>query len=95
QLSNMLELAHIITKGARARDECRGAHYKPEFEIKEPEKGSPDFEREKASYEAAYHAQQEKWLRTTIAIPGKDGAPELSYEPVNTSLVEPKPRKYD
>ena len=27
----MLELAHVITAGALARNESRGAHYKPEF----------------------------------------------------------------
>lgn len=31
QLYYMLELAHVITLGARLRDESRGAHYKPEF----------------------------------------------------------------
>ncbi len=31
QFWNMLELARIITLGALARDESRGAHYKPEF----------------------------------------------------------------
>jgi succinate dehydrogenase / fumarate reductase flavoprotein subunit len=31
QLSNGLELAHAIVAGALARDESRGAHYKPEF----------------------------------------------------------------
>jgi succinate dehydrogenase / fumarate reductase, flavoprotein subunit len=30
-LENMLELAHVITAGALARNESRGAHYKPEF----------------------------------------------------------------
>ena len=30
-MRNMLELAHIITKGALLRDESRGAHYKPDF----------------------------------------------------------------
>src|SRR5581483_5308683 len=92
-LWNMLELAHIITKGARARDECRGAHYKPEFKIEEPEKGAPPSVVE--DYYKKWHAQNERWLKTTIAVPGKDGEPELSYEEVNTSLVEPKPRKYD
>lgn len=36
QLWNMLELAKIITKGAILRDECRGSHWKPEFEIPQP-----------------------------------------------------------
>jgi len=93
-LWNMLELAHIVTKGARARDECRGAHYKPEFQIKEPEKSSPTFQQEYDEYVKKYHAQNERWLKTTIAVPG-DGEPKLSYEDVNVSLVEPKPRKYD
>ena len=31
QLGNMLELARVVTIGARRRDESRGAHYKPAF----------------------------------------------------------------
>jgi succinate dehydrogenase / fumarate reductase flavoprotein subunit len=31
QLYNMLELGRVMVKGARLRDESRGAHYKPEF----------------------------------------------------------------
>lgn len=31
QLENMLQLARLITRGARLRDESRGAHYKTEF----------------------------------------------------------------
>jgi succinate dehydrogenase / fumarate reductase flavoprotein subunit len=31
QLENMLVLARVVTLGALARDESRGAHYKPEF----------------------------------------------------------------
>lgn len=31
QLKNMLELARVVTLGAMARDESRGAHYKPDF----------------------------------------------------------------
>ncbi len=31
ELGNMLLLARVITLGALARDESRGAHYKPEF----------------------------------------------------------------
>lgn len=94
-LWNMLELAHIITKGARNRDECRGAHYKPEFQLKEPEKSSPTFDQDYAEYTRKWQLQNDKWLKSTIALPGKDGEPELTYEEVNTSLVEPKPRKYD
>jgi len=35
----------------------------------------------------------EKWLRTTIAEWTPDG-PELSYEPVDVSLIPPRPRQY-
>ena len=38
-LRNMLALARVITLGALARDESRGAHYKPEF----PERNDPDW----------------------------------------------------
>jgi succinate dehydrogenase / fumarate reductase flavoprotein subunit len=38
QLYNMLELARVIVKGARMRDESRGAHYKPEFPNRDDEK---------------------------------------------------------
>jgi succinate dehydrogenase / fumarate reductase flavoprotein subunit len=31
QLWNMIHLARVVTRGALARDESRGAHYKPEF----------------------------------------------------------------
>jgi succinate dehydrogenase / fumarate reductase flavoprotein subunit len=36
-VKDMLILAKAIAKSARQRDECRGAHYKPEFELKKPE----------------------------------------------------------
>jgi succinate dehydrogenase / fumarate reductase flavoprotein subunit len=31
QLANMLELSRVVVQGAAARDESRGAHYKPDF----------------------------------------------------------------
>lgn len=42
QLDNMIELARIITQGAIQRDECRGAHWKPEFFIEQPEDLVPE-----------------------------------------------------
>ncbi|MDM7915316.1 MAG: hypothetical protein QUU85_08640, partial [Candidatus Eisenbacteria bacterium] len=71
-LENMLHLARVITAGALARDESRGAHYKPEF----PERDDAN------------------WLKTTIAEFTPEG-PKLSYRPVDTSLIPPRPRKYD
>ena len=71
QLWNMLELAKIITLGALARDESRGAHYKPDF---------PD-------------RNDEKFLKTTKAA-FVEGAPQITYEDVDTSWIVPRPRIY-
>ncbi|SEG66918.1 succinate dehydrogenase subunit A [Bryocella elongata] len=38
QLWNMLELARVIVQGAAARDESRGAHYKPDFPERDDER---------------------------------------------------------
>lgn len=72
QLKNMMELAKVIVVGAIARNESRGAHYKPEF----PERDDAN------------------WLKTTKAKWTASG-PELEYEEVDTSLLTPKPRRYD
>jgi len=71
QLYNMLELARVIVKGARLRDESRGAHYKPDF----PERND------------------EKFLKTTKAA-FVNGAPEITYEEVDTQYITPRPRVY-
>jgi succinate dehydrogenase / fumarate reductase flavoprotein subunit len=72
ELGDMLVLAKVITLGALARNESRGAHYKPEF----PERDDPN------------------WLKTTKA--GYNGGKiRLEYEPVDTSLIPPRPRRYD
>ena len=72
-LRDMIIMAEAILKGARLRDESRGAHYKPEF----PERDDA------------------KFLKTTIATydPGTESA-EISYAPVDISLVTPRPRTY-
>ena len=41
QLSCMIELSKVVTKGALMRDEFRGAHYKPEFDLKQPANFDP------------------------------------------------------
>jgi succinate dehydrogenase / fumarate reductase, flavoprotein subunit len=72
ELGNMLVLARVITMGALARNESRGAHYRPDF----PERDDPN------------------WLKTTRAK-YKCGETELSYEPVDISLIPPRARRYD
>jgi len=72
ELENMLVLARVITLGALARNESRGAHYKPDFS-----------ERDDAN-----------WLKTTRAK-WCGGEIQLTYEPVDISLIPPRVRKYD
>ena len=72
ELGNMLVLARVITLGALARDESRGAHYKPDF----PER------------------DDERWLKTTRAK-FCEGNIKFEYEPVDTSLLAPRARRYD
>ena len=92
QVMDMIVLAIVITKSALMRDECRGAHFKPEFEIKMPDakEGDPEFE----EYLQKWKANNEKWLKTTVAHYTPDG-PEITYEDVDTSLYPPEhPRDY-
>ena len=72
ELENMLILSRVITLGALARNESRGAHYKPEF---------PD--RDDANWLKTTRA---KWLNCDV---------QLSYEPVDISLIKPRARRYD
>jgi succinate dehydrogenase flavoprotein subunit len=72
ELENMLILARVITLGALARNESRGAHYKPEF---------PD-------------RDDAKWLKTTRAKWVNNDI-QLTYEPVDISLIKPRARRYD
>jgi succinate dehydrogenase / fumarate reductase flavoprotein subunit len=71
ELGNMLVLAKVITLGALARNETRGAHYKPEFPNRD----------------------DANWLKTTKASYVR-GEIKLDFEPVDTSLLPLRERKY-
>ncbi|TWT45501.1 Fumarate reductase flavoprotein subunit [Phycisphaerae bacterium RAS1] len=93
-LGDMLLLARVIVLGALRRDECRGAHYKPQFEIAAPTASEPtELKRQAQEWCARYHQQNESWLKTTLARHTPDG-PVLSYEPVECNLIPPRPRTY-
>lgn len=112
QLFCMIQLSKIITKGARLRNECRGAHYKPEFDLKQPRDFDPHeyinylekkayeevsedaFPPDHLDYMKRFEKNDEKWLNTTIAQ-FKNNEPEITYDEVHTSIVTPRPRKYD
>jgi succinate dehydrogenase / fumarate reductase flavoprotein subunit len=72
ELENMIVLARVVTLGALARNESRGAHYKPDF----PERDDVN------------------WLKTTRAKWVNNDI-QLTYEPVDISLITPRPRRYD
>lgn len=93
QIQDMIVLGEVIAKGARMRDECRGSHYKPEFELKIPEgkfPGDPEYDQ----YVDRWMANNEKWLKTTVAKHTAAG-PEISFRDVDTSILPPEtPRDY-
>ncbi|MDB5329642.1 MAG: sdhA [Phycisphaerales bacterium] len=72
-LRDMILMSEAVLKGALARNESRGAHYKPAF----PERHDAEF------------------LKTTIATyDAATNSATISYAPVDTSLVKPRPRTY-
>ncbi|MGD0783976.1 MAG: FAD-binding protein, partial [Candidatus Aminicenantales bacterium] len=94
-LRDMFPLAKTILKGARARDECRGAHYKPEFALPDLAAGDPLQQRQEAQeWCDRFDENNARWLKSTIAAWASDGEPHLSYEEVDTTLLPPRPRLY-
>ena len=93
-LGDMIQLARVVTQGALLRDECRGAHFKPEFQIPSPDSDDPGVLRQQAeTWCKAFKEKNDKWLKTTLAEHTPDG-PKFSYEPVDVSLIPPRPRTY-
>lgn len=90
QLWNMLELGEVMATGALLRDESRGAHYKPDASLPEPETKDP---REDPQWMALWKKRHEKWAKTTIAKYSSEG-PQISYEDIATPVLEPEPRWY-
>jgi len=93
-LLDMFPLAKTILKGALQRDECRGAHYKPAFQMPSLTADTPAARRREAEgWCDRFEENNRKWLKSTIAMWQGD-EPALSYEDVDTSLVPPRPRLY-
>ena len=71
---DMFPLAKTILKGARARDECRGAHFKPEFAMPDITATEPAEQlRQAEAWCDRFGANNRKWLKSTIAVPGRPG----------------------
>jgi succinate dehydrogenase / fumarate reductase flavoprotein subunit len=93
-LADMIMMARVIARGALMRDECRGAHYKPDFEIPSPQADDPaELRREAEEWCRRFKARRttngssRRWLSTTAAM-------KFAYEDVDTSLIPPRPRTY-
>jgi len=94
-LMDMFPLAKTILKGARARDECRGAHYKPEFAMPAVDATEPAQRRRQAqAWCDRFEENNRRWLKSTVARLDHEGEPQLSYEDVDTSVIPPRPRLY-
>jgi succinate dehydrogenase / fumarate reductase flavoprotein subunit len=112
QLFCMIHLSKIITKGALLRDEFRGSHYKPDFDLNQPKDFDPHeyieyleqkqygdisedkFPEDHLDYMKRFEENNIKWLKTTVAQ-FKDNQPDITYDEIDTSLITPRPRKYD
>jgi succinate dehydrogenase / fumarate reductase flavoprotein subunit len=94
-LMDMFPLARTILKGARQRDECRGAHFKPEFAPPGVEAADPVERRRLAEIWCDnFEESTRRWLKSTVATLDATGEPQLTYEEVDTSLIPPRPRLY-
>ncbi|NLF70855.1 MAG: succinate dehydrogenase flavoprotein subunit [Candidatus Anammoximicrobium sp.] len=95
-LLDMFPVAKSILRGALQRDECRGAHYKPEFEPAHLTASQPAERRLQAEQWCDdFEANNRKWLKSTIATWNHDRQqPDLAYEAIDTSVLPPRPRLY-
>lgn len=93
-LIDMFPLALTLLQGALQRDECRGAHYKPDFAMPSLKSENPtDRRREAEEWCDRFEENSKKWLKSTVASWEGDH-PDLVYEDVDTSLIPPRPRLY-
>jgi succinate dehydrogenase / fumarate reductase flavoprotein subunit len=93
-VQDMFPVALGILKGARMRDESRGAHYKPAFSQPSLKSTEPaERLREAEAWCDDFEANNKKFLNSTICT--WDGTePVHSFEPVDTRLLPPRPRLY-
>ena len=94
-LRDMMPLAKAILQGALRRDECRGAHFKPDFSMPgiDPNVAPAERRREAEAWCDRFEESSRKWLKSTIAT-WKNNELTLTYEDVDTSLIPPRPRLY-
>ena len=95
QLWNMLEIAHLILRASRLRDESRGSHYKPEFTLPKVAEGRKPAE--DPAFMAAWRQRNERWLKNSIGTWTADG-PRVEFQDLQSlknPILAPEPRHYD
>jgi succinate dehydrogenase / fumarate reductase, flavoprotein subunit len=93
ELWNMLEIAELILVCGRMRDECRGSHFKPEFDLPQSKTKNPT---EDPDWMDAWRKRNEKWLKLTMAR-WSPGGPQVAFEPLKSlenPILKPEPRWY-
>ena len=95
-VQDMFPLAKTILKGALLRDECRGAHFKPDFQKPAlTAKGPAERRKQAEKWCDEFEKNNEKYLKTTVATWNHESSsPDIEYEKVDTSLIPPRPRLY-
>ena len=95
-VQDMFPIAKTILQGALQRDECRGAHFKPDFQKQSLTAEDPVERRNQAEkWCDDFEQNNRKYLRSTVASWNQgDAMPSLAYEEVDTSLIPPRPRLY-
>ncbi len=95
-VQDMFPVAKAILKGALQRDECRGAHYKPDFAKPSLTSEEPGERRRQAEQWCdEFEANNRKYLKSSITRWDEASrSPDLTYEDVDTSLIPPRPRLY-
>jgi succinate dehydrogenase / fumarate reductase flavoprotein subunit len=94
-LGDMFPLAKLILKGALLRDECRGAHYKPDFSMPGIHATDPvEKRREAEQWCDRFEENTRRWLKSTVSRCDAAGDPNITFEDVDTSLIPPRPRLY-
>lgn len=93
-LQDMFPIAKCILKGARMRDECRGAHFKPDFAMPSLKAVDPVERRKEAeAWCDRFDANNAKFLKSSVAsFQGVD--PRIDYQEVDTGSIAPRPRLY-
>src|SRR5207248_3008467 len=94
KLWNMLEIAHLILKASRLRDESRGSHYKPEFVLPKPKTAKPT---DDAEFMAAWKARNDRWLRNSMGTWTPEG-PRVEFQELRSlknPILAQEPRHYD